>query len=137
MKKVRLYEEFIIGHSVIDNQHARLITRINQMILKHDNSDFSGFLERFDLFLSELLTHFHEEEEIMQTLGFVEQEGHHVHHEYSLASIIKIKDDLITSRDMNICLHDVTDLLMGNILRHDLGFRSYLEAINYEDDKSL
>lgn len=133
MKKINFSETLMIGHPEIDGQHENLIQIINRLIDHHDEGGLTPFKILMKVFLAESKKHFRSEEKIMTELGFVRTTDHRKHHGESLLSLKILTETLEQTSDMKHCIHEIIDVLINDMIRHDMDFGTHLKKINFKE----
>jgi len=130
MRKLELSSAFLIGHKVIDAEHAGLVDIINDIIEGYRLKDIARCKESWLLFGQALRRHFADEEKIMADLGF-DIKAHQHHHREIIKHIKVACGKNKTLEDWKNCLVELEHDILTSILRYDLYFAEYLVGIGY------
>ncbi|GEM_PF-2734085 len=132
VNKFELSSAFIIGHKVIDGEHAELVSILNDMVDGFVTGDNGYCKSRWRHFCEKLRLHFKHEIKIMDDLGF-EAGRHEGHHEEMLDHISKVGADCHSLEDWENCLFIMRNDLLSWVLKHDLKFAEHLVSIGYSE----
>jgi len=132
MNKFVMMDALLVGHSVIDTEHAGIIGIINDMVDAVQDRDLE-LCEAKWLQLQEAINqHFMNEEVIMADLYYVEKQ-HIQAHRKIVTDLDAIGKKCITIEDWGHCMENALHRIVDNILNHDLGFSKHLTGIKYKD----
>ncbi len=132
MDGTELTSAFLIGHDVIDTEHAGLVDILNEMAKGLMAKDIGHCKEKWQLFCEKLEQHFASEEKIMASFDYVRRE-HNNHHSIMLEQMLVIGRDCNTLEGWEECFYQMRHEILSQILKYDLYFAEYLVTINYED----
>ena len=132
MNKFEISSAFIIGHDIIDKEHAELVSILNDMVDCFLEKDVDYCKSKWIEFCDKLKLHFDHEMEIMAELGF-KTEKHEDHHRDVLKHILKTGTDCNTLEDWQNCLFIMRNDLLSWVLKHDLGFAEHLVSTGYNE----
>jgi len=130
MNKLVLSSAFLIGHDVIDAEHAELVDILNDIIEGYKSKDIGQCKENWQIFGQALRRHFADEEKIMADLGFDNKE-HQLHHQEIIKHIKIACGKNKTLEDWKNCLVEMIHDILTTILKYDLKFAEYLIGIGY------
>ena len=123
-------DQYLIGQSVIDEEHKMLFRLINDFhthwVEKREHQEIARVLSKLIQY-GEL--HFQDEERIMAQEGYPQLESHRAIHEKLIEEIFKLNEELadksqLLGRDMTKFLKQ---WLVDHIVHNDYEFRNFLE----------
>ncbi|HEY9163848.1 MAG TPA: hemerythrin family protein [Magnetovibrio sp.] len=127
--KVELLETFITGHPVIDNEHAQIVSSINEVSAAISSGEYDRCSALLDDFLKICTDHFTSEEQLLRALDYPLLDDHAVFHK---ELVIKAKSVKALCMDRNApdsirrCFDEMATLLIEDVVRGDLQFVSFL-----------
>jgi len=130
MSKIALSAAFLIGHDVIDTEHAELVSILNDMADGCRLEDAGRCQQSWQLLCKKLDQHFTNEENIMSNLGF--NVSDHKQHHQEIAEYVKtLGQQSQTLTDWGNCFSEMQHKILSQILKHDLPFAEHLVTIGY------
>jgi len=94
--KVEWHEYLSVGVEEIDSQHRHLFDKFNAMLASCERGDSADEINRLFAFLGAyVITHFSDEERLMQRLGFPDYPRHRDLHQAFTLQVAALKDRLI------------------------------------------
>ncbi len=118
------YDRFLCGHPLIDKQHKELFVYINCMMNSITNPKGGKFESYLPGLIESLSQHYHDEEEIMREINFVDIEMHAHEHHRLLTQIeeyqSQIKEGSLHPVDMMEFL--IRQTAVGHIIGYDMQF---------------
>jgi two-component system, cell cycle response regulator DivK len=132
--RFRLTNALKIGHLQIDAEHEQIVLLANEFVDCVEKGDDSACAERITALTNAFKNHLESEDLIMKELGYFHFEKHHEEHLLG----IKYFDKLIEEAERNGYRDDdfsnkLMCLFADFIVSNDLGFKMYLEKINYQN----
>ena len=112
-------ESLAIGVEAIDNQHKELLQRFNQLLNACESSKGAAELVGLMTFLDDYVEqHFRDEEAIQSLNNFPGYDDHKKEHEYFVAKLQALKDEINTE---GVSVHHVMEtnsLLLKWLIQH-------------------
>lgn len=130
------HDQYLIGHSTIDEEHKMLFRLINDFHTGwSENRDRAAVAKLLNQLIQYGEMHFQHEEGIMSSEGYPQLENHQKVHEKLVEEIFKLNQELVDKsqlleRDMGKFLKQ---WLVDHIVHNDFEFRSFLERKRRED----
>jgi hemerythrin len=123
------HDQYLIGNTVIDDEHKELFRLINDFHSKWtENRDKQAIKEVLNNLIQYCQTHFSDEEAIMAREGYVVLESHRKYHEKLVEDIFKLNQELVEKHTM--LEHDLNKFLkhwlVDHIVHCDYDFRDFL-----------
>lgn len=95
--KIAWGEHLSVGVAEIDNQHKALFEKFNAFLASCENGNSADEVRRLFWFLGAyVVTHFSDEERLMQRLGFSEVQRHREAHQDFARQVTTLKERLAT-----------------------------------------
>lgn len=132
MNKFELSPVFLIGHEKIDSDHVLLVDILNEMVGSFILGSRDICLQKWRKFCEKLERHFTDEMDIMTGFGYSSDE-HIKNHQKILARVKLMGKADNTLDDWEVCLFDMRNDLLSQILKHDLLFAEHLITIGYNE----
>ena len=132
MKKLELIESLRVGHPQIDSEHNALIDRANALIDAIAADDRDEFLKLIPEYFDKVSEHFTNEIQVLRELGFPNVDGHAEFHERALIDLADLQRQFEAGAplvSLEIIHQKTTDLLVHDIVREDLEFKSFLQEL--------
>lgn len=122
-------DDFSVGNSLVDTQHKGLFELTNNFARSvHEEIESESFGETIARIKSYVITHFSDEEELMEKGGFPETAEHRKLHEDFIDKFNSLCSDFIMGE---ACTKDVLELLQGwlkeHIMEADQKFAPYIK----------
>lgn len=128
----------MVGHGRIDSGHVELIGMVNRCADLLEASAAAEELRRELAGLRKTLAqHVAEEEAIMKELGYADVQGEKDEHREGLAKLSELLEQCQDGANLEMLLRDVTGLLLNIFIKSDMGFKSYLQSINYHEAEAV
>ncbi len=123
------HDQYLIGNTVIDDEHKELFRLINEFHSKWtEKRDRQTIKEVLNSLIQYCQTHFSDEESIMAQEGYVVLESHRKRHEKLVEDIFKLNQELVEKNTM--LEHDLNKFLkhwlVDHIVHFDYDFRDFL-----------
>jgi len=134
MKDLKWHDFLEIGVDFIDEDHKRLLDIMLKIKKAIGEDDLSACAVLLKSLLKEARDHFTREEEFLAKAKYPQLENHKIYHNELLikAEVTKsICEGLKVEHDLNECFDSMANFLIDDILRGDIGFKSYLEHEGY------
>ena len=145
MGAFRLTASLITGHDEVDAQHDHLGALLNGFMDHYKSDDFASCDKQLDKITKAIKTHFANEEEIMDGLGYDNLKPHQDEHIKVLGKfdehleVLERFSNMVQDAKENGYTQDftnkLTSILVQDMIRADLDFKRYLEEINYKEQK--
>jgi hemerythrin-like metal-binding protein len=99
--QLRWHESYDCGHPVIDEQHRGLFERANSLISAMINDvPVPEISKHLGLLLTDAVTHFRDEEAILEEILYPDLEGHKKIHQKLVSEALELYDQLISGHDV-------------------------------------
>ena len=118
-----------IAYDDIDAEHGRLVTLLNEALDLMQAGQLQtarASKRRLDALSEAMTAHFAHEEREMAGLAYSQLVQHKEHHVGCVAKFNALRDS--TPRIEKALLDQIFDLIIGDIIRADSGFKSFLYA---------
>lgn len=135
MNQYELPASLSIPYGDIDAEHQGLIDILNaalRLLSPDGNTPVNFLLPLLQNLHDDLVRHFRNEEAEMLKLGYPELAQHSAHHANCARQLDGIRAEVLAGRrsfDRNL-LDDLYDMILGDIIRADSGFKSFLHSRN-------
>ncbi len=133
MKSFHIYDSMVIGHGQIDAEHQQLAGLFNDIVERVEASDQDGARGKVDAFVETVKIYLANEEAIMRELDYNHFDAHKIEHGVLERKIWLLLEDIDEAGITEKILQDLKMALADDIIRSDMGFKTYLEAINYRE----
>lgn len=130
IKKLEWLPSFNIGTEEIDRDHRQIfdiVVKIQEAIERDDLDTCSKLVENF---VKTTKLHFEREIEFLARVGYEDVETHRKYHERLLSQAVKLEKNCyeeIHRGKIVDCYSDIVGLLIDDIVRGDLEFKSFLQ----------
>lgn len=132
MKHLELRDSFLIGHRLIDAEHAHAITLLNACIdISNANGSRADFAAKFLELEDAVRNHITNEDAIMVELGYLGADEEVDAHKKCAQAFGELAKDCQQNVSTEIILKQATRNLLELMLKTDLGFKDYLYQIGY------
>lgn len=134
MKYFELRDSFLIGHRQIDVEHAQLVAHLNSCIdISKIEANRADFCAKFSEFVNAVQKHIVNEETIMMEFGYMGAGADKEVHERGAKIFHELATDCQCGIHADIILKQAVNTLLDLMLKADLGFKGYLQEIEYQD----
>ncbi|HEY9078821.1 hemerythrin domain-containing protein [Magnetovibrio sp.] len=135
MDHLTLNESMLVGHRQIDAGHAALVGLVNKCVDLVGNSVAAAELHTVLIELRDMFVrHIDEEETIMRDLGYPDMEVERNEHVDGMKRLNQLLDQCREGADLDELLREVSGLLLTVFIKSDMGFKSFLQSIDYQDE---
>lgn len=125
----KIPDVFAIDHGAIDTEHHEIVEALRAYLKDIDAkspSDFVSFLEDIG---GRIVTHFRNEEQVMEAAGYPQLRSHQVQHRQCLE---RLREVIVESRSHHAThpaksLTELFKILVADVVEADQGFARYLE----------
>ncbi len=111
-------EDLEIGIGVIDDQHKKLIQRINSFSAALDIGDMTAIEDAVNYFISYAIQHFGAEELIMIRNGYDQFKEHRAEHSWFINMVYDVKKMFLLKQFSISQLEELRDLLTNWTVNH-------------------
>jgi hemerythrin len=117
------WQEYLsVGVPEIDLQHQQLFAKVNALLKAHERGASDEEVTRLFLFLDTyVVTHFRDEERLMQQLGFPHLPAHREQHQAFVGRIAKLKERLAGEGPTESLVTSAGMVLVGWLIEHISG----------------
>lgn len=120
--KVEWQEYLSVGMIEIDSQHRLLFDKFNAMLAACEKGSSADEVNRLFTFLGAyVITHFSDEERLMQTLGFPDYARHREQHQAFTHQIATLKERLINEGPTQGLVASICLTINGWLIKHISG----------------
>lgn len=119
------------GNTVIDRQHRRLYALSNKLLMTElAQTDASAALDALDLLLDEIVIHFHDEEQLLASVGYPEAADHARIHGTLLAEATNLRDRMQAGTATLGDTFDFVahDMIAGHMYQEDRKFFPFFKS---------
>jgi len=127
--RLRLPDAFLIRYDGIDQDHRKLIERLNDAFNKLEDGKLHKFEEPLNKFFLSLSIHFQHENAEMLAVGYPELDTHRLHHDQCLERVKKLILDCRNAGFLSEeALVECFDTIVADIAKADLHFGEFLDS---------
>jgi len=126
--KLELLETFITGHPLIDAEHVKIITAINDVSAAVEAAEYEKCACLLDDFLTTCQDHFHAEERLLADLKYPYLRDHTAFHKELILKAKSVKALCMNARapeSIQKCFEEMASLLIEDVIKGDLQFVSF------------
>ncbi|MDE1939505.1 MAG: hemerythrin family protein [Alphaproteobacteria bacterium] len=135
--KFFLPDAALVHHGHIDEDHRELIAILNGLLAQADQRDMLDgalFRDTLQRLVARFERHFREEEAAMAALDYPDLAAHRQVHSSVMARVVGTQRDTANAAEVGAAeVHNLFNLALDDLLRADLGFKTYLAAPQPED----
>jgi hemerythrin len=120
--RIEWQEYLSVGVAEIDNQHRLLFDKFNALLAACKNGGSSDEIKRLFSFLATyVVTHFSEEERLMQRLGFPDYQKHRGLHQAFTLQVASLRERLMSEGPTPALVASVCLTINGWLIEHISG----------------
>lgn len=123
--------EYDLGIAEIDHQHRGIWHLVNALAATIEQQDYAAAAGTIDCLLQSSHRHFDFEEDLMRREAYPELDLHHEQHSELLASMARMRDDLVEHRysvDRSRSMRFLCDWFSIHVVRTDAEFAKFLKT---------
>jgi len=130
-------DRFSVGVKLIDDQHKELFKRMNTLLNAVSKGEQDAETIRIMFFLRDyVITHFRDEENLMETYGYPETHLHKAEHQNLMKDLKLIIDEYKSVRDNRQIYEQLKERLADWVIHHTTGIDQdlgvFLKSLNRE-----
>jgi hemerythrin len=122
----------LVHYGHIDEDHRELIAILNDMLAQADARDMLDgalFRDTLQRLVARFERHFREEEAAMAAVDYPDLAAHRQVHSAVMARVVGTQRDTANAAAVDAAeVHNLFNLALDDLLRADLGFKTYLAA---------
>ena len=136
MKHLELRDGFLVGHRQIDAEHTHLVSLLNTCIdISNTHGHRDDFYAKFLEFEEAMRNHIKNEEAIMVELGYLDAGVDAEMHTKSMQAFRDLAIDCKLNINTDTILKQAIRTLLELMLKADLGLKSYLQQVSYQEPR--
>ena len=121
----------LLGHAKIDEDHQRLVDRLNSLANEIPDASYELCVQLFDELEQAAAEHFAHEEEILEGAGFPGLQRHRTYHAELIARIKQLRNLGWEMTDKKLLFErfvDMANFVVEDIIHGDMEFKEFITA---------